>query len=84
MTIEMTEDTLTFKPSEGRTISVSISWYPRLVRTTPKEHNNSKMIGIGQGIHRSDIGKDLSIEGFLSGRRSDERQQSFKSWLEAK
>ena len=84
MTIEVTEDTLTAELSDGRTISVPLAWYPRLVHATPEERNNWELIGTGQGIHWPDLDEDLSIEGFLAGRKSGESQRSFKSWLEAK
>ena len=84
MTIEVTEDTLTAELSDGRTISVPLAWYPRLVHATPDERNNWELIGTGQGIHWPDLDEDLSIEGFLAGRKSGESHRSFKRWLEAK
>ena len=84
MTIEVTEDTLTAELSDGRTISVPLAWYPRLVHATPEERNNWELIGTGQGIHWPDLDEDLSIEGFLAGRKSGESPRTFKRWLEAK
>ena len=84
MTIEVTDDTLTAELSDGRTISVPISWYPRLVQATPEERNNWELIGTGQGIHWPDLDEDLSVEGFLAGRKSGESPRSFQRWLEAK
>ena len=84
MTIEVTEDTLTAELSDGRTISVPLAWYPRLVHATPEERNNWELIGTGQGIHWPDLDEDLSIEGFLAGRKSGESPRAFKRWLEAK
>ena len=84
MTIEVTEDTLTAELSDGRTISVPLAWYPRLVHATPEERNNWELIGTGQGIHWPDLDEDLSIEGFLAGRKSGESPRFFKRWLEAK
>ena len=84
MTIEITDDTLTAELSDGRTISVPISWYPRLVHASPEERNNWELIGAGQGIHWPDLDEDLSVEGFLAGRKSGESSHSFKRWLEAK
>ena len=40
MTIAVTEDTLTAELMDGRTISVPLGWYPRLVHATPEERNN--------------------------------------------
>ncbi len=84
ITIEVTEDTLTADLSDGRTISVPLAWYPRLVHATPGERNNWELIGTGQGIHWPDLDEDLSIEGFLAGRKSGESPRAFKRWLEAK
>lgn len=84
MTIEVTEDTLTAELSDGRTISVPLAWYPRLVHATLEERNNWELIGTGQGVHWPDLDEDLSIEGFLAGRKSGESPRAFKRWLEAK
>ena len=84
MTIEVTEDTLIAELSDGRVISVPLAWYPRLVHATPEERNNWELIGTGQGVHWPDLDEDLSIEGFLAGRKSGESPSAFKRWLEAK
>ena len=55
MTIAITEDTLTAELSDGRTISVPLAWYPRLVHATPEERSNWELIGGGQGIHWPDL-----------------------------
>ena len=52
--IQVTEDTLTAELSDGRTISVPLAWYPRLVHATPEERNNWQLIGGGMGIHWPD------------------------------
>ena len=82
--ITVTEDTLTVELSDGRTISVPLDWYPRLVHATSEERNNWQLIGGGQGIHWPALDEDLSVEGLLAGRPSGESQESFKRWLEAK
>lgn len=82
--VTVTEDTLTVELSDGRTISVPLDWYPRLVHATPEERNRWQLIGGGQGIHWPALDEDLSVEGLLAGRPSGESQRSFKQWLEAK
>ena len=82
--ITVAEDTLTTELSDGRTISVPLAWYPRLIHATLEERNNWELIGTGQGIHWPDLDEDLSIEGFLAGRKSGESPRAFKRWLEAK
>lgn len=80
----VTEDTLTVDMSDGRTISVPTAWYPRLLRATPEERTNWRMIGRGYGIHWKNIDEDISAEGLLAGKSSGESQTSFKEWLEAR
>ena len=79
--VEVTEDTLTLDLSDGRTISVPLEWFPRLLNATPRERNNWRLIGKGRGIHWEDIDEDISVEGLLAGRPSGESQESFKKWL---
>ena len=79
--VKVTEDTLSVDLSDGRTISVPLEWFPRLVQATPVERNNWRLIGKGHGIHWKDIDEDISIEGLLAGRPSGESQESFRRWL---
>jgi hypothetical protein len=79
--ITVTEDTLSVDLSDGRTLAVPLSWFPRLVHATPKERNNWRLIGNGQGIHWEDLDEDISVEGLLAGKPSGESQASFKKWL---
>lgn len=82
--IVVTEDTMTAELSDGRTISVPLLWYPRLVHATPEERNNWRLIGTGQGIHWPDLDEDISVEGMLAGWPSRESQKSLAQWLQAK
>lgn len=79
--VKITEDTLIVDLSDGRTISVPLEWFPRLVYATSKELNNWRLIGRGHGIHWEDIDEDISVEGLLAGKPSGESQISFKKWL---
>lgn len=79
--VTITEDTLSVDLSDGRTISVPLTWFPRLVHATTKERNNWRLIGGGQGIHWEDVDEDISVEGLLAGKPSGESQASFKKWL---
>lgn len=82
--LEVTEDTLTVELSDGRTISVPLGWYPRLVHATQSERDNWRLIGQGHGIHWADIDEDISVEGLLAGKPSGESQRSFKKWLQGR
>lgn len=53
--ITVSDDTLTLDLVDGRTISVPLAWYPRLLYGTPEERNNWELIGDGEGIHWHDL-----------------------------
>ena len=80
--VEITNEALTVELSDGRTISVPLAWYPRLLHAKARERANWEFIGKGQGIHWDAIDEDVSVEGLLAGRHSGESQTSFKRWLE--
>ena len=80
--VTITKDTLTVDLSDGRTISVPLAWFPRLLHATNQERKHWRLIGKGQGLHWDDIDEDISVEGLLAGRTSGEGQESFKKWLE--
>lgn len=82
--VRVTEDTLRVELSDGRTISVPLAWYPRLVHATQEERDAWESIGEGQGIRWEALDEDLSVEGLIAGRPSGESQRSLKKWLEAR
>ena len=82
--VMLTEDTLTAELSDGRTISVPLAWYPRLMDATAAERDNLHLIGNGEGIHWPDLDEDVSIENLLLGRPSGESAASFQRWLDAR
>lgn len=79
--VKVTDDTLSVDLSDGRTISVPLEWFPRLVHASLEERNNWRLIGKGHGIHWEDIDEDISVKGLLAGKPSGESQTSFKKWL---
>ena len=82
--VKVCDDTLSVELSDGRTISVSVDWYPRLSHATQIQRANWRFIGGGHGIHWEDIDEDISVEGLLAGRPSGESLISFKAWLESR
>ena len=81
LSVSLTDDTLSVDLRDGRSISVPLAWFPRLLHSSEQERNNWRLIGKGQGIHWEDIDEDISVEGLLAGRPSGESQESFKKWL---
>ena len=80
--VKVTRETLSVDLSDGRTISVPLAWYPRLLHSVSEERRNWRLIAKGQGIHWNDIDEDISVEGLLAGKPSGESQTSLKNWLE--
>jgi hypothetical protein len=80
----LTEDTLVVDLADGRTVSVPLAWYPRLLQGSPDERANHRFIGEGEGIHWPDLDEDISVENILAGRASGEGSRSFARWLEAR
>lgn len=65
--VETNEDELSVRLMDGRTISVPLAWYPRLLHATTEQRQNWEIAGGGFGIHWPDIDEDLSTEGLLRG-----------------
>jgi hypothetical protein len=80
--VEVSDDALTVGLDDGRTISLPLGWYPRLLHATADERANWRLIADGVGIHWPDLDEDISVENLLAGRPSGESQRSFKRWLE--
>ena len=68
--VRLSEDSLSVDLMDGRTITVPLAWYPRLLHAKPEERANWQVCGGGFGIHWPDLDEDLSTEGFLRGAPS--------------
>ena len=53
---------------DGRTISVPLSWYPRLLHPRPEQLCNYELIRDGCEIHWPDVDEDVTVEGFPGGQ----------------
>lgn len=66
----VTDDELTVGVADGRTISVPLVWFPRLVKASVSARAKWELLGDGEGIHWSEADEDLSVEGLLAGTRA--------------
>jgi hypothetical protein len=82
--VTVTDDTLVVDLVDGRTVSIPLSWYPRLAHGTSAERSNWRLIGRGEGIHWPDLDEDISVAGLLAGWPSGETQNSLSRWLESR
>jgi len=81
--VTITEDTLTVDLTDGRSISVPLAWYPRLLHGRPEERSDWRLIGSGVGIHWPRLDEDISVQNLLAGNPSGESQRSLKRWLQS-
>ena len=51
---------------DGRRVSAPLAWFPRLLRATPKQRANWRLIGRGVGIHWDDVDEDISVRSLLA------------------
>ena len=79
--IASTDDDLIVELVDGRTISVPLAWYPRLLHGTEAERNHYELIARGTGIHWPLLDEDLSVGSILKGFPSGESDSSLKKWL---
>ena len=82
--VSVTADTLSVELSDGRSLSVPLAWYPRLLHASAEERQHWRLIAKGRGIHWEDLDEDISVAGLLAGRPSGESQASLKKWLAAR
>jgi hypothetical protein len=65
--VRVTEDTLSVDLVDGRTITVPLVWFPRLLHATLGQRAKWELAGAGFGIHWPEIDEDISTEGLLRG-----------------
>ena len=82
--VVITGEVFTVALADGRSLSVPLAWYPRLVHATPAERAHWRLLGDGYAIEWPDLDEHIGIEGLLAGRRSGESEGSLKRWLAAR
>lgn len=82
--VYFTRDSLVVDLIDGRSISVPLKWYPKLLKATQKQRANWQVCGGGYGIHWPDIDEDLSTEGLLRGAPAPQIHQTKKKAIQQK
>jgi len=67
MDVRVTDDAISVDLCDGRTITVPLAWYPRLLHADPAQRENWRVAGAGYVIHWPDVDEDLSTQGLLQG-----------------
>jgi hypothetical protein len=80
--IRFSDDSMTVQLDDGRSLSIPLLWYPRLLHGTNQERLKYELIGDGEGIHWPELDEDISVEGLLAGKTSAESDASLSRWLQ--
>ncbi len=70
--VRTTQDALEVFLVDGRTLSVPLTWFPRLLHAADEQRGNCVLLGEGEGIHWPDLDEDISVAGLLRGLPSVE------------
>ena len=73
--VRLTTDEVWVDLVDGRSVSVPLAWYPRLLDASEDERANWRISAGGYGIHWPDLDEDLSTEGLLQGAPAPRGQQ---------
>ncbi|MBD2576343.1 DUF2442 domain-containing protein [Oscillatoria sp. FACHB-1406] len=82
--VSITDEKLIVDLIDGRSLSIPLTWYPRLLHAAIAERQRWQLLGDGCAIEWPDLDEHIGIEGLLAGRRSGESQKSFERWLSAR
>ena len=74
--VHFTENTISVDLMDGRSISVPLVWYPRLLNALPEQLAQWEICGGGYGIHWESLDEDLSTNGMLRGAPAPEARAS--------
>ena len=67
------DDNMWVHLKDGRQLSVPLTYFPRLLRATPRQRAGYTLSGGGIGIHWDAIDEDISVAGLLAGRGDQTR-----------
>jgi Protein of unknown function (DUF2442) len=63
--VSCSNEELTVVLDDGRTVSVPLMWFPRLLNATEKQKREWEFIGGGIGIHWEEVDEDISVASLL-------------------
>jgi DNA-binding transcriptional regulator YiaG len=65
--VDVSETAITFELTDGRSVSVPLSWSWRLEEATPSERQRYEISPSGYSVHWPEVGENLSARGALRG-----------------
>ncbi len=65
--ITFQDDSFVVHLADGRSLTVPMSYFPRLMTATPEQRVNFIISGGGTGLHWDEIDEDITVSGLLLG-----------------
>jgi hypothetical protein len=65
--VEINDSTLAVTLADGRVISVSLTWYPRLYFASPRQRREWRLVAEDIGMHWPEVDEDIAVEDMLRG-----------------
>ena len=65
--VQFTASELVVRLTDGRTICVPLTWFPRLLAASEAQRGLWELLGNGEGIHWPEVDEDLSVDDLLRG-----------------
>ncbi|PCC20594.1 DUF2442 domain-containing protein [Halomonas sp. JB37] len=72
--VGFTADAFCVTLEDGRTLSVPLAWFPRLLNATAEQLADYELSA--RGIHWGALDEDISVEGLLAGRGDRTRRRN--------
>ena len=61
------EENLWVELADGRSLSVPLTYFPRLLNATPSQRQKHVISGGGTGLHWDELDEDISVAALLLG-----------------
>jgi hypothetical protein len=68
--VAVTADEMVVHLADGRTVTVPLVWFPRLLHGSQSERSDFRLIGDGEYINWPSLDEDVSVAGLLRGARA--------------
>ena len=65
--VQVTDDSLTVDLLDGRSVTVPLVWYPRLLHASEAQRAHFRIIGAGYVVNWPELDEHLSAQGLLAG-----------------
>jgi hypothetical protein len=69
MDVRIADEKLAVTLADGRTLTVPLGWFPRLLHASLEQRSRWQRVGSGEGIRWPDVDEDIGVAGLLRGER---------------